>query len=78
MSERRAIIGVRLLDPASGLETPGGVVIEGELIADFGPHLHRSAPEDAEIVDGGGECLGPGLVDMRVQLGEPGAEHKET
>ena len=78
MSERRAIIGVRLLDPASGLEAPGGVVIEGELIADFGPHLHRSAPEDAEIVDGGGACLGPGLVDMRVQLGEPGAEHKET
>lgn len=78
MSERRAIIGVRLLDPASGLEAPGGVVIEGELIADFGPHLHRSAPEDAEIVDGGGACLAPGLVDMRVQLGEPGAEHKET
>ena len=25
-----------------------------------------------------GLCLAPGLVDMRVQLGEPGAEHKET
>jgi dihydroorotase len=78
MSTRQAIIGVRLLDPASGLDAPGGVVIEGELIADFGPHLRGSAPEDAEVIDGGGACLAPGLVDMRVQLGEPGAEHKET
>jgi dihydroorotase len=78
MSERRAITGVRLLDPASGLDSPGGVVIEGELIADFGPHLHGFAPEDARVIDGGGACLAPGLVDLRVQLGEPGAEHKET
>jgi dihydroorotase len=78
MSERRAITGVRLLDPASGLDAPGGVVIEGELIADFGPHLHGFAPEDALVIEGGGACLAPGLVDMRVQLGEPGAEHKET
>jgi dihydroorotase len=78
MSRRQAIIGARLLDPASGLDAPGGVVIEGELIADVGPHLHGSAPEDALVIDGGGACLAPGLVDMRVQLGEPGAEHKET
>jgi dihydroorotase len=78
MSERRAITGVRLLDPASGLDAPGGIVIEGELIADFGPHLHGFAPEDALVIDGAGACLAPGLVDMRVQLGEPGAEHKET
>ena len=42
-----------------------------ELIADFGPHLHAPAIEDADVIDGGGACLAPGLVDMRVQLGEP-------
>src|SRR3546814_3917563 len=26
----------------------------------------------------GGACLAPGLVDMRVQIREPGEEHKET
>ena len=75
---RRAIIGVRLLDPGSGLDAPGGVVIEDERIADFGPHLHAARLEDADVVDGRGACLAPGLVDIRVQLGEPGAEHKET
>jgi dihydroorotase len=74
----KAIIGARLLDPASGLDAPGGVVIEGERIADVGPHLHAPTIEGAEVIDAGGACLAPGLVDMRVQLGEPGAEHKET
>jgi dihydroorotase len=78
MSRRKAIIGVRLLDPASGLDARGGVVIEDERIADFGAHLHAAAIEDAEVIDGRGACLAPGLVDLRVQLGEPGAEHKET
>jgi dihydroorotase len=78
MNGRTAIIGARLLDPASGLDAPGGVVIEDERIADLGPHLHRAAIEDAEAIEAGGACLAPGLVDMRVQLGEPGAEHKET
>jgi dihydroorotase len=78
MTERRAIIGARLLDPASGLDAPGGVVIEDERIADFGTHLYAPRIEDAEVIDARGACLAPGLVDMRVQLGEPGAEHKET
>jgi dihydroorotase len=78
MSGRQAIVGVRLLDPASGLDAQGGVVIEHERIADFGPHLAAAAIEDARVIDGRGACLAPGLVDMRVQLGEPGAEHKET
>ena len=29
------------------------------------------------MIDANGLCLAPGLVDMRVRLGEPGAEHKE-
>ncbi len=67
---------VRLLDPASGLDVQGGLLTEGEIIADFGPDL--TAPEGAEIIDGTGLCLAPGLVDARVQLREPGEEHKET
>ncbi|HXO91214.1 MAG TPA: dihydroorotase, partial [Stellaceae bacterium] len=33
---------------------------------------------DAETVMAAGLCLAPGLVDMRVQLREPGAEHMES
>ena len=78
MSPRRvAFLNARLLDPASGLDAPGGLLVEDGRIADFGPGL-RQAPEDVEVADCGGACLAPGLVDMRVRFGGPGAEHKET
>ena len=79
MTRRTAIVGARLLDPASRLDAPGGLLIEDERIADFAPRLFADGPpEEALVIEAAGACLAPGLVDMRVQLGEPGAEHKET
>ena len=79
MRGRTLIAGARLLDPASGLDVPGDLLIEDERIADFGPGLRAAGRlEDAAVIEADGACLAPGLVDMRVQLGEPGAEHKET
>ena len=76
---RVAYLNARLLDPESGLDVPGGLLTEGTRIADLGPGLFaEGAPEGVETVDCGGHCLAPGLVDMRVQLREPGEEHKET
>lgn len=76
---RVAYLDARLLDPASGLDAPGGLITEGERIADFGPHIRRDGlAEDIEIVECGGHCFCPGLVDIRVQLREPGEEHKGT
>ena len=70
------IANVRLLDPASGLDAPGGLLIRDGLIADHGPALGR--PDGVPVLDGDGAVLCPGLVDMRVGLGEPGNEHRET
>jgi dihydroorotase len=67
----------RLLDPASGLDTTGDLLVEGEQIAAIGGDLSDAA-RDAETVPADGLCLAPGLVDMRVQLREPGAEHLES
>ena len=67
----------RLLDPASGLDAPGDLLVEGERIAAVGIDLSDAA-RDAETVMAEGLCLAPGLVDMRVQLREPGAEHLES
>ena len=76
---RTAYLGARLLDPASGLDAPGALLTEGTRIADVGPRLFNDGvPEGIETVDCAGRCLAPGLVDMRVQLREPGEEHKET
>jgi len=79
MENRTAYLNARLLDPASGLDTPGALLVENGRIADFGPDLFRDgAPSVGHQVDCRGNCLAPGLVDMRVQLREPGEEHKET
>ena len=74
-----AYVNARLLDPDSELDVPGGLLTEGERIVDFGAGLFADgAPADARVVDCGGLCLAPGLVDIRVHLREPGQEHKET
>lgn len=74
-----AYINARLLDPASGLDCAGALLTNGEIIADVGPGLFRGGvPAGIDVVDCAGHCLAPGLVDMRVQVREPGEEHKET
>lgn len=74
---RLLIQGARLLDPASGLDRTGDLLIEAGRIAAIGGDLAGCA-ETAETVAAAGLCLAPGLVDMRVQLREPGAEHMES
>jgi dihydroorotase len=76
---RVAYVNARLLDPASGLDSPGTLLCDGELVSDFGPELFKDGvPEGTNVVDCKGFCLMPGLVDMRVQLREPGEEYKGT
>ncbi len=73
---RRLFRGARLIDPQSGCDMPGDLLVEGDHIAALGGDL--AADGDAEIIEARGLCLAPGLVDMRVQLREPGAEHMES
>jgi dihydroorotase len=74
-----AIVNARLLDPATRRDERGGVLVQDGLIADLGPQVKaQGLSEDFERIDAGGHCLAPGLIDMRVQLREPGEEHKET
>jgi dihydroorotase len=65
----------RLIDPASGRDAAGSLLVVDGAIAAFDV---GEAPKGATIVDCAGHCLAPGLVDMRVQLREPGAEHMEN
>jgi len=68
------ITNARLLDPGSGLDAPGSVLLRGGRIAS----LTGAPAEGAEVLDAAGALLCPGLVDMRAAVGEPGAEHRET
>jgi len=76
---RVAYTNARLLDPATGLDAKGALLTDGEIIIDVGPGLFAGGvPAGIQTIDCDGACLAPGLVDMRVQLREPGEEHKET
>lgn len=69
----------RLLDPESGLDAKGGLLVRDGKIAEVGAQVFVDAiQDDVEVVDCAGRCLAPGLVDMRVQVREPGDEHMET
>lgn len=64
----------RLINPEAGTDEIGTLTIEdGVIVA-----LDGEAPEGARLVDCGGHCLAPGIVDWGVKIGEPGERHKES
>jgi dihydroorotase len=74
-----AFVGARLIDPESGYDGPGALVTTGGRIGEV--LRGEGAPalaDDFRIVDCGGGLVFPGIVDLRVKTGEPGAEPKET
>ena len=81
MTDSRFLVlaNARLVDPGSGRDERGHVLVENGLIADI---VWGSAapgrPGGVQSLDCGGQVLAPGLVDMRAFVGEPGAEHRET
>ncbi len=72
------ILNARLLDPASDYDGLGSILIEDGRIKEVVHGAGAGAPEGVEVIDAGGLCLAPGLIDIRVKTGEPGAEPKET
>ncbi|MEO0378598.1 MAG: dihydroorotase, partial [Cyanobacteria bacterium P01_A01_bin.17] len=57
--------------------TVADVMIDGGRIVAIAPQI-PDPPTDAQIVDGSGQFLGPGLIDLYSQSGEPGHESRET
>jgi dihydroorotase len=66
--------GVRIV--ADGVDLHGDLLIRDGTIADYGPSL--GCPDGAVAVHEDGAVLCPGLIDIRVALGEPGFEYRET
>ncbi len=77
--ERRAYVNALIIDPAQGLDGPGGLIVADGRIVAIGPKVTAaSAGAGTPVTDCGGKLLFPGLIDMRVFTGEPGNEHRET
>ncbi len=79
MTRPTVIKNVRIIDPSRDMDETGTIVVKDGRIAAAGKAAqNQGAPDGAEIVDGAGLVAAPGLVDARVFVGEPGAEHRET
>jgi dihydroorotase len=69
----------RIVDPSRGIDGLGTLIVEdGVIVASGSDANNQGTPEGAEVHDLRGMTLIPGLVDMRVHIGEPGGEHRET
>ncbi|MDF7674154.1 dihydroorotase [Acetobacteraceae bacterium ESL0709] len=70
-----AFKNIRLIDPISNRDEKSELVVQNGRITGYNAH---EVPKGISVIDGKGAVLCPGLVDMRVSLGEPGAEYRET
>lgn len=59
-----------------GKITHGYVLVRGGIIRAVGEGEPAGAPDHVEVVDAGGTCLLPGIIDDQVHFREPGLTHK--
>jgi dihydroorotase len=78
MTRPLLIENARIVDPHSGRDQMGSLLVENGLIADHAKGGPVGVPDGAEVVNAQGAVLSPGLIDMRVFTGEPGHEYRET
>ena len=70
----------RIIDPQNNIDEVGGILIdENGKIKAIGKKVSKDgAPKDCEVIDCKSNISIPGIVDMRVFVGEPGFEYKEN
>lgn len=74
--KHRLFRNARIIDPASGRDGVGEVLVRKGKIAEVADHI--DPPKNTKTTDCRGHVLCPGLIDMRVFIGEPGFENRET
>ena len=69
------IRGGRIIDPVSGREFTGDLILENGTIKAVGEQLNLDGCED--IIEAAGMAVAPGLVDVHVHFRDPGLTYKE-
>ena len=80
MMKKQYFLNANIIDPKNSLEELGGLIIneEGKIEA-VGKKVNKNnIPSREKYIDLKERYLIPGLVDMRVFVGEPGYEYKEN
>ena len=80
MMKKQYFINANIIDPKNSINEVGGIIInEDGRIEAVGKKVNKNnIPSREKVVDLSGKYLFPGLVDMRVFVGEPGYEYKEN
>jgi len=78
--KEKYLINARIIDPKNDLDEMGGLIIDSKgLIKAVGKKVSNgNIPSTADKIDLKRQVLIPGIVDMRVFVGEPGYEYKEN
>ena len=78
--KKKYFINANIIDPHNSLNEIGGIIIgENGKIEAVGKKVNtNNIPSREKVIDLNGKYLFPGIVDMRVFVGEPGYEYKEN
>tara|TARA_B100001248_G_scaffold207086_1_gene161135 strand:+ start:191 stop:1480 length:1290 start_codon:yes stop_codon:yes gene_type:complete len=78
--KKKYFINANIIDPYNSLNETGGLIIdENGKIEGVGKKVNtNNIPSREKVIDLKGKHIFPGLVDMRVFVGEPGFEYKEN
>ena len=78
--KEKYLINARIIDPKNELDEIGGLIIDSNgLIKAVGEKVaNGNLPSDVDKIDIKKNILIPGIIDMRVFVGEPGYEYKEN
>ena len=78
--KKKYFLNANILDPGNSLDEVGGIIInENGKIEAIGKKVNENnIPSREKYIDLKGKYIFPGLVDMRVFVGEPGYEYKEN
>ena len=78
--KKKYFINANIIDPHNSLNEIGGIIIgENGKIEAVGKKVNtNNIPSREKVIDLNGKYIFPGIVDMRVFVGEPGYEYKEN
>jgi len=78
--KKQYFLNANIIDPQNSLNEVGGLIIdENGLVEAIGKKVNKNnIPSREKVIDLQGKYIFPGIVDMRVFVGEPGYEYKEN
>ena len=78
--KEKYFINARIIDPSQGIDEIGGLIVDANgKIKAVGKKVNKeNIPSKSEKIDLKSKVLIPGIVDMKVFVGEPGFEYKEN